>query len=960
MVFGGLGIMLYGGESPLLAWDKMLDKVDVQSTFFATVLMIVILVLAYLTNPSETSFRTYLTEQSFRQHLSRLEGDNQDDQSDSSDSGVHFTLSRSRQAPQKGSSSYNSTPPFRFNSRATVSLRTPKHVFYSFGIMTIAAVLPTGRSGSKGRSIECSGFMVSESWFIGAFGKWWRGGPIQSWWIDSVANNKDAERCSSGILDMKAFDGLECYEGMSMNQSAQLSRDSTQKFRSTERSMQRTASSSHRSTTPPPLPKSASLPLHVQRQPSDKAHNQRHAQAPSQPSVTPAPTPSAVLNPPQLNPSPSTLFDQSPVISEILRQISTSKAAVYELRSQLSEAGAQAQESHAAIQSDLGEHRARKREEDAARQELKARTKTLEDSKRSAESCRRDTEKRLRAAESARNSASERIERLDKEIGALKERVGRDEDAIVRCKTEADEAEKGLIGELEKKRKEIKVAEDVVAALNSRTKELEEKIAAEEQRLKRAKEQAELRKQDRDFYPLHVVNPQEAATTWSPIVTASNLAASDVHDQINTDGAAQIEVFPTALHFPVVQGRRASVSEEPQGFSTSPRPRHLSLGGISNFRECNGINIQEPAHPQIVLRPPAVHDDLPTSKSSSQSQSSRFSPFTDNELEVPAFDNQGPGISPRSTSLIPTSLIKSLEAGGVSDDLSRSFQSDNDAILDRDWRKMHTFPSAAVESPGVFNSSPTSLTCPSFDGVDREDPFEIRPPPPPIRHRITSDGVDTERTFHNVRTSSEPQPLTRSRTRESDNGEKVVGHRRWFSTPRETKDKKGLNPEAKVFQFKKTFPMFGGHASAAKHSPYDSLSSEPSSFTSSLSVPSIFVPPSSDSDSAFSTLSMRAFAPSPAEREALARAAGTSTNTSLERLPTLSEIGSMPPSPNHVHAIAAATAQQHSPPHALVDHGAGARSLLAPGLAWLNALPRMRKAKFSPWEDEADTEGEAR
>ena len=30
-----------------------------------------------------------------------------------------------------------------------------------------------------------------------------------------MANAKDAERCSSGILDMKALDGLECYEGAS-------------------------------------------------------------------------------------------------------------------------------------------------------------------------------------------------------------------------------------------------------------------------------------------------------------------------------------------------------------------------------------------------------------------------------------------------------------------------------------------------------------------------------------------------------------------------------------------------------------------------------------------------------------------------------------------------------------------------------------------------------------------------
>lgn len=82
--------------------------------------------------------------------------------------------------------------------------------------MTIAAVLPSSasnRSRSKGSAEGC-GFMVSESWFIGAFGKWWRGGPIQSWWIDTMANAKDAERCNSGVLDMKALDNLECYEGM--------------------------------------------------------------------------------------------------------------------------------------------------------------------------------------------------------------------------------------------------------------------------------------------------------------------------------------------------------------------------------------------------------------------------------------------------------------------------------------------------------------------------------------------------------------------------------------------------------------------------------------------------------------------------------------------------------------------------------------------------------------------------
>ncbi|THH00753.1 hypothetical protein EW026_g1826 [Hermanssonia centrifuga] len=693
-----------------------------------------------------------------------------------------------------------------------------------------------------------------------------------------MANTKDAERCNSGVLDMKALDNLECYEAAPIQETA----------------------------------KFGPVPLHS---------------------------------------SPSALFDNSPVISEILRQISTSNVAVHDLRTQLTDVRAAAAESHAAIQSDLNVHRERKRAEDSARAELKTRTKALEDSKRSAEASKRDAEKRLRAAESARASASERIEKLDKEIGKLRVRMGSDEEAIVRCQEEGDKTEKGMAEELEKKRKEIKIAEDVVAALNTRTKELEAKIVEEEERLKRAKEQAELKKQDRAFYPLHVVNLQEAAepSIWSPIISPVSVQAHpDPHSQINTEGSTHISVFSPGMQGPAIHNRGPSVTEDHKEFSTSPRPRHLSLAGISNFSDHHqGISDVPFPHNQVTVRP-MFQDEVP-SLSSGRTQSTRFSPFGDNELEVPVDVSGGMGISPRSTSLIPTSLIKSLEGGGNVEDMSRSFQSENDSVMERDWRKMHPFTLNTVESPGVFSSSPTSLTCPTFDGVDKEDPFEIRPPPPPLRHRITSDGFETERAMHlnNLRTSSDPQPLVRSRTRESDEEEKAIGHRRWFSSSKEPKEKKGLNPEAKAFQFnqfKMAFPSFSIH----KPSPYEGLVSQPSSMASSLSVPSMLPPPSSDSESTFSTLSMRAFAPSPAEREALSRALGSSTNTSLERIPTLSDvvIGSMPSSPNHVHAVAA----QRSPPHVLAEPNN--RSLLSPGLAWLQSLPRMKKPRFSPWDDE--------
>ena len=271
----------------------------------------------------------------------------------------------------------------------------------------------------------------------------------------------------------------------------------------------------------------------------------------------------------------------------------------------------------------------------------------------------------------------------------------------------------------------------------------------------------------------------------------------------------------------------------------------------------------------------------------------------------------------------------------------------------------------------MFSTSPTSLSHPSFDAVEHDDPFEIRPPPPSIRHRIPSgasanESVRSSFLGFGLRASTDPQhQLTRARTHDSAEEEaaKAVSHRRWFSKgEREPKDRKGLNPEAKVFQFKKPFPtfpsMFGIHKNATVTVPASTFDiHHHTAMASSLSMPAMSLAPvpHEDSASVFSALSMRAFAPSPEEREALSRALASSSNTSLERLPTLSDvvIGSMPSSPNHVPAVSAGPAEQ-----AMQTQG-NRMSLLSPGFAWLNALPRiqMRKPKFSPWEDEQGEQG---
>jgi len=127
-----------------------------------------------------------------------------------------------------------------------------------------------------------------------------------------------------------------------------------------------------------------------------------------------------------------------------------------------------------------------------------------------------------------------------------------------------------------------------------------------------------------------------------------------------------------------------------------------------------------------------------------------------------------------------------------------------------------------------------------------------------------------------------------------------------------------LNPDAKEFSLsRKSSPgVIGG-------SPYDALN------PNGLGISAMTASTSSSL--------LRAFAPLPEEREALQRALGGSTNTSFERLPSLSDVGSISSSPSHSHALL-----PHPPAQEM--------GKMIP--SWLQALPRVRKVNFSPWDDE--------
>ena len=183
------------------------------------------LFLAYLSNPSETSFRSYLTEQSFRHHLSRI-----DDPADfdSDPDGSNPSSSSSQSSPTFGSLESGSSA-FHFSNRAAVALRTPRHAFHSFGLFTIAAVIPSHKHLPSSRdtpsvvssvrnatgSPDPDPFPLKETWFVGAFGRWWRGGMVDPVWPPRHSPHSKCSEggWSSGILNIKALDRLEDFNG---------------------------------------------------------------------------------------------------------------------------------------------------------------------------------------------------------------------------------------------------------------------------------------------------------------------------------------------------------------------------------------------------------------------------------------------------------------------------------------------------------------------------------------------------------------------------------------------------------------------------------------------------------------------------------------------------------------------------------------------------------------------------
>jgi len=633
------------------------------------------------------------------------------------------------------------------------------------------------------------------------------------------------------------------------------------KLRSRERSVQSTGLLPRRNSTPPPLPKSASLPLH-----SDHRVQEHLPGASRSPPLGVERRRSGIHTSPVALPvsrtcSALSALDHSPVISEVLEQIAVAQASVNDVRAQLKEAQTSPIQSHTQLEAELDELRARKREEDQKRADNRTRTKSLEEARRVAEARKREAEKKLKVARGTKASATRRVEELESEIGKLKQRLDRDHAALSTQPSDAEE-EQRLLSELETKKMEVQVVEEEVAALNARARELEEKITEGKARLRSAEELAA--KGNAVLGTFGANYDQIDARTWSSAYNPFDLPA---------DMAATLEP----------QDNQGGVRSDSTNPPHSPNSVRHSAGSFSSF----GATTNEPAVPRV--GPYSI--DIPVHHGS-------ISLSTSEGLGHHSY-HQAPGFIPLespSSAFIPSSLISVLDSPSA------------------DWR------GSFLGDAEAMNLSPVTFSAPLSPELDTDlGPDDAGCHPQPQSHSVYGQMVVP------YRTSSDPTVNASDGLQSNPalSSTEVVP-RRWFSTSSREKPRKGLNPDAKVFCLPKRKLGSSGTETSTDMNTLPSCSTlKPAGLMSGItSTPSAL---------------LRAFAPSRAEREALQRALSVSTNTSLELLPSLSDVGSIPPSSQHVH-----TERE--------TRSIGEKECSLP--AWLQSLPLIRKPNFSPWEDE--------
>jgi len=340
---------------------------------------------------------------------------------------------------------------FHFTGHASIALRTPSHVVRTFVFFSIAAIAPIsdGQHATKSARLARAVTAVPGCWYVGVFGRWWHIGP------NPLENLAFGFAKSGALIDDDARAGSLAVRVIKAPAQFGTQRGVRRPIAEQPHAGLLPAPQPPRPGTPPPLPKSASLPLHDARR------------------TLRVPDPAPPLPPPP----------ESPIIAELLAELTQAQTSVAGLRVRLTAAEESANKTRAALEAEAEAAREAKRAEDATRTELRTRTKALEDSRRHTDATKRDAEKRLKTAQGAHEGALAQIDSLGKELEDLQQATVADGDRTRLSAENATAALAEVSKEADRRRQEVKIAEGVIASLSARSRELEDQIAQETAKL---------------------------------------------------------------------------------------------------------------------------------------------------------------------------------------------------------------------------------------------------------------------------------------------------------------------------------------------------------------------------------------------------------------------------------------------------------------------------------------------
>ena len=565
----------------------------------------------------------------------------------------------------------------------------------------------------------------------------------------------------------------------------------------------------------------------------------------------------------------ATLLEHSPLLDEVLRQITNSKESVLDIHTQIAECQLVTTRSYTVLQREVEIYRERKQQEDAARLELKSRTKSLDDSKRGAEGAKKDADKNLKAVQLIRDNTGHQLESLQEKILALQGHLLEDRDFIL-C-YENQSLEPAINDALEQKKADIRAAEHSVAILNQRSRELEDRLSSERERLRILRQKSEDQKL---YYPfLEDIDPvsQHCDRRFPPlppsIAHSSNL---------------------NPLPFVMPGGRADLLATTTLDSHLLRYPRNRDL-----YDSCGAAYVGNTKASKNII--PGVHQDAPSNGNQETFRSARS--------EVVSTFGSGLNAVSRDHT----------------DDASGSFGG-TDPGTERNW--YGNLDSCNHRHQGDYSSLSIPTFIPTLSDSDRSSEVHVQLYDGPNCARPAK--FDVEHTNWTQSSAVNLPPPYNIPVTDYCHATNILDQ---SQSTRSLASTTSLNINEFSLFDNPSFDISSDIGNASANSAFDTLNPN--------GLGSVLVTPPSTSQSF-----LRAFAPSPAEREVLQKALSSSTNASLERLPSLSAVGSLPSSPTSPHM------------HGLPQHSHPLRDLSSFLPTWLKAFPRSGTVKFSPWEDE--------